>query len=173
MSQRRGVSEKEKLLYLLSQSSDAGKIFGRKKLMKLAFFAEHFDPSEGELTPEPQLESFDFHIFKYGPFSKKVLDELDNLKYQDQIDEDSSRMQHRIKITPDGEHKTSDVEQRLSPEEKGHLEVIAEEFSDRSGSELENLSLDLLGIEKREKDQYRGMSISSIIEGSTPFDSAA
>ncbi|GAB3684412.1 hypothetical protein GCM10028857_13360 [Salinarchaeum chitinilyticum] len=141
--------------------------------MKLAFFAEHFDTSEEDLISEPQMESFDFHIFKYGPFSKEVLDELDNLKYSGNIDEDSSRMQHRIKITPDGENKISDIEHRLCPEEQEHLDEIAEEFSDKSGSELENLSLDMLGIEKREKDRYRGMSISSIIDGANPLDSEA
>ena len=170
MTYTSSVSRKEKLLYLLDQSSNSNRIIGRKKLMKLVFFAEHYDPDEDELVSEPQLDLFDFEIFKYGPFSKKVLDDFDQLKNQNDLFEDSSRMQYLIKVTADGSEKTEDIGENLPEEEKMHLEKISREFSDKSGSELENLSLEMLGIKKREKDRYRGMSISSIIDGATPIE---
>ena len=170
MSHPGSVQEKEKLLYLLNESSDNNRIMGRKKLMKLAFFAEHYDPDEEKLVPKPQLGMFGFEIFKYGPFSKDVLDEFDQLKRQQNIDEDSSRMQHLIEVTNKGNQRTKRIEENLSKSERKHLEKISDEFSDKSGAQLEKLSLDMLGIEKREKDRYRGMSISSIVSGSTPFE---
>lgn len=169
MSHGGKVSRKDKLLYLLDQSSERDKIVGRKKLMKLAFFSEHYDPDEGELVSEPQLGEFDFEIFKFGPFSKGVLDEFDHLKGQNELVEDSSRMQYLIQVTPGGSRRTRVIGERLPDEERKHLEDIAEQFSDKSGAELENMSLDMLDIEKREKDKYRGMSISSIINGETPL----
>lgn len=164
------VPRKEKLLYLLDLSSNTNQIVGRKKLMKLAFFAEHYDPEEENLVSEPQLGLFDFEIFKYGPFSKGVLDEFDSLKDQEDLTEDSSRMQYLIEVTSRGSRKTEEIEQRLSEEEIEHLKKIARQFSSKSGAELEKQSLDMLEIEKREKDRYRGMSISSIIEGNTPVE---
>lgn len=161
-------SRKEKLLYLIDQSSDSNRIIGRKKLMKLVFFAEHYDPDEETLVSEPQLGLFDFEIFKYGPFSKGVLDDFDQLKNQNILREDSSRMQYLIELTAEGSRKTENIEDELSDGEKNRIKQISEEFSDKSGGKLEDLSLEMLDIKKREKDRYRGMSISSIIDGATP-----
>lgn len=170
MGDSSSVSRKDKLLYLLDLSSDSHRIVGRKKLMKLAFFLEHYDPNSDQLVSEPQVGEYDFEIFKYGPFSKEVLDDLDDLKRQDSLRENSSRMQYLIDVTPDGNHKTNQLERELSPSEKEQMEKIAEKFSSQTGSELESLSLELLGISKREKDQYRGMSISSIVDGASPIE---
>lgn len=139
--------------------------------MKLLFFAEHYDLESGELTPEKQLGSFDFEIFKYGPFSREVLNKFDVLKRRDELREDSSRIQYVIKITSEGRRRSRDVEQRLSDEEREHVQQIVEEFSGSSGAVLEQRSLDELGIEERDKDRYRGMDVREIIQGREPASS--
>lgn len=170
MGIRGSASRNEKLLYLLSESSSSDRIVGRKKLMKLVFFAEHFDPEAETLVSEPELGLFDFEIFKYGPFSKQVLDDFDQLKRRNELEEDSSRMQYLIEVTDKGSRRTNEISEDLSGEEKVHLEEISKEFSDKTGAQLEKLSLDMLGIEKREKDRYRGMDVGEIIDGSTPLE---
>jgi uncharacterized protein YwgA len=163
------TSGRQKLLYLLSEcSNSSGKIFGRKKLMKLAFFAEYFDDEEGELVSRPKLGEFPFSIYKFGPFSVDVMDTFDDLKEDGLLYEDDDRMQHLIRLTEGGERIADDVEDGLSDEEIVQIQRISSEFGELSGSELEDLSLDELGIEPRQKDDYRGMDVADIIDGEEP-----
>lgn len=158
------VSETDKLLYLLEKSSRDGRLAGRKKLMKLAFFAEYFDPESDTLVPNQRYVPFDFTIFKYGPFSKDVMNAFDSLKHSGLVEEDSDRMQHLIEITDMGSERSEEVGRRLTPEEREHIEEIVKKFGGHSGGFLENMSLDYLGISKKEKEKFRGTSVEELIE---------
>jgi hypothetical protein len=57
-----GEKTKEVLLYLLSR---LGQGEGRKKLMKLMFLVEHFDPGLGRLVRKSLLGD-SFLIYHYG-----------------------------------------------------------------------------------------------------------
>lgn len=153
------------LLYLISKSGkEPERLVGRKKLMKLAFFAEHYDPESDSLIPQSQLDQFDFEIFKYGPFSKGVLDAFDELEREGEIEEDDQNHLHNIiTTTRDGGEAMKEASRELDPEIRTHLDEIAETFGDDTGAQLERRSLNMLGIEKTEKDSYRGAPVGEII----------
>ncbi len=160
------MTPEDLLLYLISRSGkEPERLVGRKKLMKLAFFAEHYDPDSGSLVPESQLGHFDFEIFKYGPFSKGVLDAFDELEREGEIEEDDQTHLHNvITTTRDGSEAMEVAGRELDPEVRTHLDEISEVFGDETGAQLETKSLNMLDIEKREKEEYRGIPMEDIIE---------
>lgn len=153
------------LLYLISTAGeDEDKLIGRKKLMKLVFFAEHFDPDSGSLRPKSKLDRFTFEIYKYGPFSTDVMDTFDDLEEQGLVDErDDFYLHNIITITDSGGEYLQSLKKALPSDIQTHLDIISEKFGHKSGKELENQALTMLGIEKSEKDRYRGIPIENII----------
>ncbi|MFW6436792.1 MAG: type II toxin-antitoxin system antitoxin SocA domain-containing protein [Halococcoides sp.] len=160
----REASKEEKLLYLISSTSTNGVLKGRKKLTKLAFFAEYWLPNEEMLNPNEQFGGFNFIIYKFGPFSKDLFREFDELK-DDGLVEETRRPRGNsiIELTKKGETQAEKIKSKLDREERCQIEAVSEEFGDKSGHVLEEKSLNCLGIEKSEKDDYMGMPVSVII----------
>lgn len=154
------------LLYLISRSGKHPKrLVGRKKLMKLAFFGEHFDPESGSLTPKPQLGEFDFEIYKYGPFSKDVLNAYDELESTGYIDENDKNYLHTIITVQEGRTDSIDrLVEEFDPETRQQLEAVIDHFGEESGSTLESTSLEMLNIDKSEKDRFRGIPMNQLIQ---------
>ncbi len=154
------------LLYLISRSGERSeRLVGRKKLMKLAFFGEHFDPESGSLTPKPQLGEFDFEIYKYGPFSKDVLNAYDELESTGYIEEDDQNYLHTIiKIQEERTDSIYRLMEEFDPEARQQLEAVVDHFGEDSGSTLESTSLEMLNINKSEKDRFRGIPMNQLIE---------
>lgn len=149
------------LLTVLSHCS--GTIKGRTKFMKLVFLSEYYDREQQELKPEEEIGVFnDFIIYNHGPFSRDVMDSFDILKEKDLIREEteltySGDRRKIIKLTDKGEELIEELEQF------GSVENTISEFCQDSGSELEEKSLSLLGISRKEKPKYRFRDVSDII----------
>lgn len=150
------------LLALLSECS--GSVDGRKKLMKLLFFSEYYDPETDRLQPDEQLGGFtDFTIYKYGPFSRKVMDAFDELKKRGLVEEEttltfSGNRKKKIRLTDEGHRKVQDFDR-----DRKIISVVADKLGDENGAELEGISLSMLGIEREEKEEYRNTPVSDII----------
>lgn len=158
-----GLDEPEsQLLGLLSECS--GSVDGRKKLMKLLFFSEYYDPETDRLQPDERLGGFtDFTIYKYGPFSRKVMDAFDELKERGLVEEEttltfSGNRKKEVSLTDEGRRKAANFDR-----DRELLSVVADKLGDENGSELERISLSMLGIEREEKEEYRGTPVSDII----------
>lgn len=154
------------LLYLISRSGEQPeRLVGRKKLMKLAFFGEHFDPESGSLTPKPQLGEFDFEIYKYGPFSKDVLNAYDELESTGYIEENDQNYFHTIIELREGRTDSVDcLIEEFDPETRKQLEAVVNHFGEDSGSTLESTSLEMLNIDKSEKNRFRGIPMNKLIQ---------
>lgn len=160
----KGANREEKLLYLIGKNGTDGTLYGRKKLTKLLFFAEHWLPAEDRLSPDELFGSFNFIIYKHGPFSKELFKAFDNLKDDGLLDElRQPRAPTRIRLTEDGQRKLEAIEDALTRDERTQVRAVSENFSEMSGNELEEMSLDYLALEKDEKREYMGMPVSAII----------
>jgi len=49
---------------------------GRKKLQKLVFLVEHWDPNKGKITRSTNLTGYVFRIDMYGPYSEGIQNDL-------------------------------------------------------------------------------------------------
>lgn len=159
------------LLVLLSESASSGPLDGRKKLMKLGFLAEHLDPENGRLDTPQRLGSFEFVIYKYGPFSRDLLDAFDTLRDRGLVEERVTEYEHEVDITDRGSAMAEGISGQLDDEVRAQIDRITAEYGDKPGSVLENESLELLGISREERSEYQGQPVDVVItEG--PLDSA-
>ena|GEM_PF-1859374 len=149
------------LLRLIGASS--GPVRGRTKLMKLGFFGEFYDPDIRELRPNERVGAFeDYVIYEHGPFSRDLMEAFDRLKERGLLIEETEltfrgHQRNDVSLTPDGESAVARLD--TDPTTKR----VVEEFDDDTATEAETESLDLLGIERHEKDQYRLTHVSEII----------
>ncbi|ELY52764.1 type II toxin-antitoxin system antitoxin SocA domain-containing protein [Natronococcus jeotgali] len=159
------ASKPEKLLYLISSNStDDGVLKGRKKLTKLVFFAEYWQPEDEMLNPNEQFSGFNFIIYKYGPFSKELFKAFDELKDKDLVTEKRRPNGHSmIHTTEKGRESVTSIEKKLSCEERDQVQIVRDRLSEKPGHELEDLSLNYLNIDKSEKEEYMGMPVSVVI----------
>jgi uncharacterized protein YwgA len=161
------LSKREQLLLsILDDAADSeGQLLGRMKLMKLVFFSEYWQDNEGQLTSEKQLGGFDdFKIYKYGPFSEKLLHTFDSLKNLDLVREQEQMYgPTQINLTESGHKVAKDVRDHFSTDEKRQLYQITSTFGDKDGNELEEESLDRLGITREEKSNHQGRSVENLI----------
>lgn len=157
----------DKLLYLISHNTNHGFVDGRKKLTKLAFFTEFLNVDENVLTTNQYIGDFDFIIYKYGPFSHDLMDEFENLKKNNLIRENQSSYTYDIRLTDEGKERLEDIEGDMDEDEINQIERISSHFSNKDGSELENISLEYLGITKEDKDNYIGMPVDVLLSESS------
>jgi len=136
------------ILYIIDKLG--GSIEGRKKLMKLMFLIEHWDPVKG-LTREGPLKN-EFIIYYYGVFSFEVMENFIKLVQEGKI-EDGFPIKLKNKI----EIKIND--EKL----KEKVDKVLEQFKNKSGYELEIETLKMLKIQPFEKNKYFGKSIREII----------
>lgn len=158
------IDDEDRLLALIEQGSDSdGAVFGRKKLIKLVFFAKYLDLDKNRLTPDSKFGDFDFIIYNYGPFSYDVMNSFDELKEEGLIKEERGRMGYNIKLTEKGEEKAKKAEKKMEKEELNRIRRIAEEFADYNGGSLERKSLKYLEITKDDKDDLAGTPVEVVI----------
>lgn len=158
------ASDEDKLLYLINSNSTDGILYGRKKLTKLGFFAEHWLPEEDLLTSRQKLGNFNFTIYKYGPFSKQLFRTFDRLKDDSLIIERRQpRGNSQIEVTEKGRDYLQYIDEFLTHDEKEQIRRVGERLSDKPGYELEKMSLEYLGIKESEKQNYMGTSVDTLI----------
>ncbi len=139
---------KKVILYLIKTLKD--KIEGRKKLVKLMFLIEHFDPVSKALSKEKTLGNR-FLIYHHGVFSFEVFQCYNELVKEGKIiDGFPIKLKHDIKVN---------LNERL----KNKVDKIIELFGNESGYNLEKKTLELLGINSWEKEKYFGMDVENII----------
>jgi len=141
-----GGKSKEVLLYLLSR---LGRCEGRKKLMKLMFLVEHFDPGLGRLVRKSLLGD-SFLIYHYGVFSFEVMNCYNELVKEGKIREGPLGLESDLKV---------ELQEKL----RERVDGVIERFGNLTGYELEVRTLKMLGIEPSEKDRYFGRPVESII----------
>lgn len=157
--------DKDRLLALIEQGSDAdGRVFGRKKLIKLAFFAKYLDLDEDRLTTSSKFGDFNFIIYDYGPFSFDVMNEFDKLKEEDLVQEKKGPLGYTIRLTERGKTRANKIENKLE-EENERLDKIADDFAELNGGQLEDMSLEYLGIDKDDKPRLSGTPVEAVITG--------
>lgn len=163
-SRKRDLSDSDKLLYLIRKSSSGGTLQGRKKLTKLVFFAEHWVPDEDLLSDRQTLGSFDFIIYKYGPFSRDLMDVFDELKDRGLIRERRNPTgESEIEITEHGGSELNNIEEEISDQDRRQILEVVDNFGYKTGGILERQSLRYLGITPEEKSEYMGMPVDVII----------
>lgn len=161
-----GLNSIEKgLLSSIQNLSVNGEIQGRKKLMKLMFFLEHYDFNLNSLTPEHKFCSNDFMIYKYGPFSFDVMNTLEHLEDDGYIEEKNIGYPNpiSIKLTEKGKVELEKNKPNLNDIQKNQLSMVKRYFSSKSGYDLEIQSLKELNISKEEKNEYIGLPISVLL----------
>ena len=162
------LSKRERLLLsILDDAADSeGQLLGRMKLMKLVFFSEYWQSDEGQLTPEKQLGGFDdFKIYKYGPFSEKLLHTFDRLKDRNLVTEREQMYgPTQINLTDNGHEIAEDVRERFSPGDEHQLHQTVLTFGEKDGNELEEESLEHLGITREEKPNHQGKPVETLIK---------
>ncbi len=137
-----------------------GHVSGRTKFMKLVFLVEHFDPETEVASAEPRFGVFDdFHIYDYGPFSRDVMDAFDDLKSDGVVEESDEFVNGRRGKVIERSRQDSVGEQFDTDE----FTQIVKRFGDETGSTLADRSLELLGIESSEKEQYQYTDVSELL----------
>ena len=135
------------IMYLIKKLKD--KVEGKKKIMKLMFLIEHYDPKKGKLTKTKSVGNT-FEIYYYGVFSREVMECFDKLVKENVVEE------FPIKLK-------KEVEPKLEDALKRKIDKIIEEFGNKSGIELEIETLNMLGIKPYEKEKYFGLKVEKII----------
>ena len=156
-------SEEEKLLYVIGRLLKDSLMNGRKKLMKMMFFIEHFSIEEDRLVPNNLYSKNEFIIYKFGPFSYDVMNSLIELKKHNLIEEKIINMNVVAELTDEGKRRQNELENMIDNETKEHIQKIEDKFGKKSSKELENLSLEYLGISPKEKESFIGNPVSVII----------
>jgi uncharacterized protein YwgA len=137
-----------------------GQVSGRTKFMKLVFLLEHFDPETETASAEPRFGVFDdFYVYDHGPFSRDVMDAFDDLKSDGVVEESDEFVNGRrgkvIERSRDGSLE--------GPFDTDEFTQIVERFGDENGTTLADHSVELLGIEPSEKEQYQYTDVSELL----------
>lgn len=154
------------LLALLRSASDGeNQLLGRKKLMKLVFFAEYWDHERDELLADENLNSFtDFIIYKFGPFSEDLLHTFDSVKDIGLVTEDRPAYGPiQIQLSDKGQEQAEKAFENLEPGKRNQLNKVVQKFAHEDGERLEEESLYYLDILREEKENLRGTPVNVII----------
>lgn len=161
------ISRIDKLLFVIKEFGKEGKLDGRLKLMKIMFFLEHLDIEKDRLVPENLFSDNEFIIYKYGPFSFEVMNDLTKLKNEGVIQELLQGGYYIVPILTDkGIKRVNEIEGKLKQSELERINKIKDIFGNLGGKQLEKKSLEYLKISPSEKESHRGTPISSIISKS-------
>lgn len=159
------VSREDKLLYVINELSKSQNFDGRLKLMKTMFFLEHLDFENDKLTPEHLFSDSQFIIYKFGPFSFDVMNDMIKLSNNNLIEEFCISGYNIVPMmTKKGEIRVESIKNSLSQNELKRMEKIKEMFDDFSGKELEEKSLEYLGITHEDKEDLMGEPVEDLIE---------
>ena len=148
------VKEKTKDVILYFLRRVGGQVDGKKKLMKLMFLVEHFDPERRVLVEKPRLGN-QFLIYYYGVFSFEVAE-----CYEELVREGRVAGWPPTVTSQEGEAALDEGLKRV-------VDRVVEEFGGLTGYELEVETLKMLGIEPYEKDMFFGKEVRGIIKRRT------
>ena len=126
-------------------------IEGRKKLMKLCFFMNHYDFENNKKLKNP-LFDVPFVVYHFGPFSFSVQED-----YSELVKEGVIKDGFPIKLV-------EEVEYSLTDKEKGAIKLMLSKIGKLHGFQLEEKSLRVLGISKKDKKNLFGKEVREIIE---------
>jgi hypothetical protein len=153
------LSKKEKaMVYLLEKLG--GEVAGRKKLVKLMFLIEHYDPVNHALVKKGLLDNT-FIIYQYGVFSFEVMRDYTNLTRRNVlIERPTSQTQNRICINPAKRIPIVGLNEII----KSRVDRIAFDFGQCSPRDLEILTLEMLHIPIEDKAKYFGEEVGQQID---------
>ena len=119
------------LLPLALMYADSGEtIEGRTRLQKLVFLLEQ--ELKGRAHPVVDGQDYEFIAYDYGPFSKSLYDDLDELDEKGLVREveetmDDGQVKYDYELTEDGREA---VEDRLMSGDAEKVRELAQEFKD-------------------------------------------
>lgn len=124
----------------LLDACEGDEIEGRTRLQKLVFLMEQ----ELEEDPEASLDSSDYNFipYDYGPFSKKLYDDLDSLEDSQLIeveeeDMEDGKVKYNYRLTDQGRKWVKDQQADSSAESAQALaKALAEKYDDMVLSDL-------------------------------------
>ena len=179
------------LLYLLDRHYDFyGELHGRKKLQKLLFLVEHYDPEEGRLTRSTGFTGYKFTIWLYGPYAPEVYDDLEQLVEAGMVRErvvgaDSQPRFHGILLSlydDDGVAKViyiysprrrwprllfSKTARRAVEDLPAHVRFrvdrILKEYGWMNGTQLEHKVCEMLRLTPEKKLKYMGKTVDEYL----------
>lgn len=148
MSERKKELTKQVILYIIKKLGKDCE--GRKKLMKLMFLVDHYNIELDKIN-EKSLLGNEYFIYYYGVFSFDVMESYNELVRE-------KKVENSFPI------KSSVNEIQLPEEIKRKIDTILKEFGNKSGYQLEVLTLEKLGIKPFEKEKFFGKNIREIIK---------
>ena len=124
----------------LLDACEGDEIEGRTRLQKLVFLMEQ----ELEEDPEASLDSSDYNFipYDYGPFSKKLYDDLDSLEDSQLIeveeeDMEDGKVKYNYRLTDQGRKWVKDQQADSSAESAQSLaKTLAEKYDEMVLSDL-------------------------------------
>lgn len=124
----------------LLDACEGDEIEGRTRLQKLVFLMEQ----ELEEDPEASLDSSDYNFipYDYGPFSKKLYDDLDSLEDSQLIeveeeDMEDGKVKYNYRLTDQGRKWVKDQQADSSAESARSLaKTLAEKYDEMVLSDL-------------------------------------
>ena len=152
------LSKKEKVIvYLLKRLG--GEVAGRKKLMKLMFLVEHYDPYKPTLIKKGLLDNT-FIIYDYGVFSFEVMrDYTELIRRGLLIEQRMSQTENRICINRSKQIPATGLDETVT----SRVDKIALDYGDWRPRELEISTLKALGISEENKAKYFGQDVGQLI----------
>ena len=134
------------LIYVIDKLKES--LEGRKKLMKLMFLIEHYDINRSILTKVPMLNN-DFIIYHYGVFSFDVMNDYISLYNRKIIKE------YPIK---------SEIDVSIDNNLRTKIDLIISKFGQKHGFQLEEETLEMMGLTKETKIDFFGKSVKELIK---------
>ncbi|HDH07306.1 MAG TPA: DUF4065 domain-containing protein [Thermoproteales archaeon] len=169
---------REVLLYLILKFSEiyGGEIDGRKKIQKLLFLVEHYDPDRKIVTTSSNTTGYEFIIWSYGPFSKKIYDDIDRSVERGlleervissdikpdlslYIDDGYPKRIYLYKPTKELLRKRYDIERKLDEKVVEKITKILKLFGFRKPYKLEEFTNALLRLTQEKKIIYWGKEV--------------
>jgi uncharacterized protein YwgA len=137
------LSNSELLVLLLSWSSN-GKIEGRTRLEKLVYLLKH----RGGVA-----FTYKFVPYHYGPYSRELVEDLDQLKEFGLVDETMNTDEYGVirydySLTSEGTQLAKEIEQRLGREGSRDVMKAYDEWKERRTFELIALAKFTMSEEK-------------------------
>jgi len=179
------LSPRTKLLYYLIlrfYERFRKPLYSRKKIQKLLFLVEHFDLERRAIVKSLGITGYTFYIWGYGPFSKEIYDDLEDLVEKKLIEENVVTLNQDIEselgidlnmYSDDGAGKRMYIytpEKNdtkfldLDPKVSLKIDIILSEFGMKRPHELEEIVNEMLKLDNKKKIRCWGISIDEYIE---------
>lgn len=141
---------KKVMFYLIKKC----KKVDRRKLMKLMFLIEYYDPEKNKVTLKRTLDN-EFIIYNHGLFSFDVYDLFLDMLERGEIEEKD----HEIKLSEKGK----EIKIELTDDLKRKIDKIIKKFGDLSSKDLEKVTLKLINLKEENKREFFGIPVDVLI----------